>query len=91
MPATASTNTTPLAKCASPRVDAPAGHHGEGVVSRHFDAIGGAKAWGKLSGMTTEGSVEFGGGMSLQHKSGQAVRQENPAIASNWPWQDKWS
>ena len=66
-----------------PRTDAPAGTTLEGVVSRHFDAIGGAKAWSKLSGMTTEGSVEFGAGMSLQHqedkrfsKKAQAMRTE---------------
>ena len=66
-----------------PRTDAPAGTTVEGVVSRHFDAIGGAKAWSKLSGMTTEGSVEFGAGMSLQHredkrfsKKAQAMRTE---------------
>ena len=51
-----------------PRTDAPAGTTVDGVVTRHFDAIGGAKAWSKLSGMTTEGSVEFGAGMSLQHR-----------------------
>ena len=66
-----------------PRTDAPAGTTLEGVVSRHFDAIGGAKAWSKLSGITTEGSVEFGAGMSLQHredkrfsKKAQAMRTE---------------
>jgi hypothetical protein len=66
-----------------PRTDAPTGTTVEGVVSRHFDAIGGAKAWSKLSGMTTEGSVEFGAGMSLQHredkrfsKKAQAMRTE---------------
>ena len=66
-----------------PRTDAPAGTTVKGVVSRHFDAIGGAKAWSKLSGMTTEGSVEFGAGMSLQHredkrfsKKAQAMRTE---------------
>jgi len=66
-----------------PRADAPTGTTVEGVVSRHFDAIGGAKAWSKLSGMTTEGSVEFGAGMSLQHredkrfsKKAQAMRTE---------------
>lgn len=66
-----------------PRTDAPGGTTVEGVVSRHFDAIGGAKAWSKLSGMTTEGSVEFGAGMSLQHredkrfsKKAQAMRTE---------------
>jgi len=66
-----------------PRSDAPEGTTVEGVVARHFDAIGGAKAWSKLSGMTTEGSVEFGAGMSLQHredkrfsKKAQAMRTE---------------
>ncbi len=66
-----------------PRTDAPASTTVKGVVSRHFDAIGGAKAWSKLSGMTTEGSVEFGAGMSLQHredkrfsKKAQAMRTE---------------
>ena len=66
-----------------PRTDAPASTTVKGVVSRHFDAIGGAKAWSKLSGMITEGSVEFGAGMSLQHredkrfsKKAQAMRTE---------------
>ena len=66
-----------------PRTDAPEGTTVKGVVARHFDAIGGAKAWSKLSGMTTEGSVEFGAGMSLQHredkrfsKKAQAMRTE---------------
>ena len=66
-----------------PRTDAPEGTTVKGVVARHFDAVGGAKAWSKLSGMTTEGSVEFGAGMSLQHredkrfsKKAQAMRTE---------------
>ena len=49
-------------------------------MNRHFDAIGGAKAWGKLSGMTTTGSVEFGQGMSLQHTESRNFSKKSPAI-----------
>lgn len=63
-----------------PRTDAPAGTTVEGVVDRHFDAIGGAKAWSKLSGMTTEGSVEFGGGMSLQQQEDKRFSKKAPAM-----------
>lgn len=73
----------PFGRVRIPRTDAPDGTTVKGVVDRHFDAIGGAKAWSKLSGMTTEGSVEFGAGMSLQHredkrfsKKAQAMRTE---------------
>ena len=63
-----------------PRTDAPAGTTVKGVVSRHFDAIGGAKAWSKLSGMTTEGSVEFGAGMSLQHREDKRFSKKEQAM-----------
>ena len=63
-----------------PRTDAPAGTTVEGIVSRHFDAIGGAKAWSKLSGMTTEGSVEFGAGMSLQHREDKRFSKKAKAM-----------
>jgi hypothetical protein len=63
-----------------PRTDAPSGTTVESVVNRHFDAIGGAKAWGKLSGMTTTGSVEFGQGMSLQHTESRNFSKKSPAI-----------
>ena len=63
-----------------PRTDAPAGTTVDGVVTRHFDAIGGAKAWSKLSGMTTEGSVEFGAGMSLQHREDKRFSKKAPAL-----------
>ncbi|MEC7476736.1 MAG: pitrilysin family protein [Bacteroidota bacterium] len=63
-----------------PRTAAPAGTTVEGIVSRHFDAIGGAKAWSKLSGMTTEGSVEFGAGMSLQHREDKRFSKKAKAM-----------
>jgi len=63
-----------------PRTDAPAGTTVAGVVNRHFDAIGGAKAWSKLTGLTTTGSVEFGGGMSLQHSESKRFSKKNPAV-----------
>ena len=70
----------PFGQVRIPRTDAPAGTTVEGVVSRHFDAIGGAKAWGKLTGMSTEGSVEFGGGMSLQHKEVKRFSKKSAAV-----------
>ena len=63
-----------------PRTDAPAGTTVAGVVNRHFDAIGGAKAWSKLTGLTTTGSVEFGGGMSLQHSESKRFSKKDPAV-----------
>jgi len=63
-----------------PRTEAPAGTTVAGVVNRHFDAIGGAKAWSKLTGLTTTGSVEFGGGMSLQHSESKRFSKKNPAV-----------
>ena len=63
-----------------PRTDAPAGTTVESVVARHYDAVGGAKAWSKLSGMTTEGSVEFGAGMSLQHREDKRFSKKSPAL-----------
>lgn len=65
-----------------PRSEAPKGTSVQGVVASHFKAIGGAKAWGKLSGLTLEGSVEFGAGMSLQHREDKRFSKKNPAIRS---------
>ena len=62
------------------RSKAPLGLKLEDVLDRHFEAIGGAKAWGKLSGITTQGSVEYGGGMSLQHREDRRFSQKKPAI-----------
>jgi zinc protease len=70
----------PFGRIRIPRTDAPAGTTVESVVNRHFDAIGGAKAWGKLSGMTTNGSVEFGQGMSLQHTEARSFSKKAPAL-----------
>ncbi|MDA0940837.1 MAG: pitrilysin family protein [Bacteroidetes bacterium] len=70
----------PFGRVRIPRTDAPAGTTVEGVVNRHFDAIGGAKAWSKLTGLTTTGSVEFGGGMSLQHSESKRFSKKDPAI-----------
>ncbi len=63
-----------------PRTDAPKGTTVDGVVAAHFKAIGGAKAWGKLSGLTLEGSVEFGAGMSLQHREDKRFSKKQPAM-----------
>lgn len=70
----------PFGRVRIPRTDAPAGTTVEGVVNRHFDAIGGAKAWSKLTGLTTTGSVEFGGGMSLQHSESKRFSKKDPAV-----------
>ncbi len=63
-----------------PRSEAPKGTTVEGVVAAHFKAIGGAKAWGKLAGLTLEGSVEFGAGMSLQHREDKRFSKKEPAM-----------
>ena len=63
-----------------PRSEAPKGTRVEDVVADHFEAIGGAKAWGKLSGLTLEGSVEFGAGMSLQHREDKRFSKKEPAM-----------
>ena len=63
-----------------PRTDAPKGTTVDDVVAAHFEAIGGAKAWGKLSGLTLEGSVEFGAGMSLQHREDKRFSKKQPAM-----------
>ena len=63
-----------------PRSQAPGGTTVEDVVAAHFKAIGGAKAWGKLSGLTLEGSVEFGAGMSLQHREDKRFSKKEPAV-----------
>ena len=70
----------PFGRVRIPRTEAPSGTTVEGVVNRHFDAIGGAKAWSKLTGLTTHGSVEFGGGMSLQHSETKRFSKKNPAV-----------
>ena len=70
----------PFGRVRIPRTDAPAGTTVEGVVNRHFDAIGGAKAWSRLTGLTTTGSVEFGGGMSLQHSESKRFSKKDPAV-----------
>ena len=63
-----------------PRSEAPKGTTVKDVVAAHFKAIGGAKAWGKLSGLTLEGSVEFGAGMSLQHREDKRFSKKEPAV-----------
>ena len=70
----------PFGRVRIPRTEAPSGTTVEGVVNRHFDAIGGAKAWSKLTGLTTHGSVEFGGGMSLQHSESKRFSKKDPAV-----------
>ena len=70
----------PFGRIRIPRSEAPAGTTVDNVLKRHFDAVGGAKAWGKLSGMTTTGSVEFGGGMSLQHTESKRFSKKSPAV-----------
>ena len=51
----------------TPRTEAPAGTTVASVLNRHFNAIGGAKAWSKIRTIQTFGSVEYSGGMSLSH------------------------
>ena len=42
------------------------------VLKRHFEAIGGKKAWGKVKTMVAEGSAEFGVGLNLQFRESTA-------------------
>ncbi len=63
-----------------PRSEAPDGTTSKDIVKRYFEAIGGFRAWSKLSGMSTEGSVEFGSGMSLQHKENKRFSKKSPAM-----------
>ena len=63
-----------------PRSEAPAGTNSKDIVKRYFEAIGGFRAWSKLSGMSTEGSVEFGSGMSLQHKENKRFSKKSQAM-----------
>ena len=65
-----------------PRVDAPEGVTAKSILGNHFDAIGGAKAWGKLASIHTVGSMEFGGGMSLELQEWKRFDKKNPAIKS---------
>ena len=63
-----------------PRSGAPDGTTSKDIVKRYFEAIGGFRAWSKLSGMSTEGSVEFGSGMSLQHKENKRFSKKSEAM-----------
>lgn len=64
----------------TPRSPAPAGTTVKGVLKAHFDAIGGAKNWGKVRGMQSFGSVEFGAGMTLQRIENKRLEKGNLAI-----------
>lgn len=65
-----------------PRVDAPEGVTAKSILNNHFNAIGGAKAWSKLASIHTVGSMEFGGGMSLELKEWKRFDKKNPAMKS---------
>lgn len=65
-----------------PRVDAPEDVTAKSILNNHFNAIGGAKAWGKLASIHTVGSMEFGGGMSLELKEWKRFDKKNPAMKS---------
>jgi hypothetical protein len=65
-----------------PRVDAPEGVTAKSILNNHFNAIGGAKAWSKLSSIHTVGSMEFGGGMSLELKEWKRFDKKKPAMKS---------
>ena len=62
-----------------PRIEAPAGTTVEGVIDRHFNAIGGARAWRKVTGMATTGSVEYGSGLSLERRDLMRFSKKSPA------------
>lgn len=62
------------------RSEAPAGTTVESVVDRHFDAIGGARAWRKVTGMATTGSVEYGSGLSLERRDLLNFSKKSPAM-----------
>ena len=66
----------------TPRTEAPAGTTVASVLDRHFDAIGGAKAWSKIRTLQTFGSVEYSGGMSLSHSETIRFGKKNKALKS---------
>ena len=66
----------------TPRTEAPAGTTVASVLDRHFDAIGGAKAWSKIRTLQTFGSVEYSGGMSLSHSETIRYGKKNKALKS---------
>ncbi|MDA0728784.1 MAG: pitrilysin family protein [Bacteroidetes bacterium] len=63
-----------------PRTPAPEGVTAQSVINAYYEAIGGAKAWKKVAGMETFGSIEFGMGMSLEHKESKQFGKKNRAI-----------
>ena len=73
-----------------PREDAPADLTVSDVLKRHFEAIGGKKAWGKVKTMVAEGSAEFGVGLNLQFRESIRLEKGNRAkrtemLMSNQP------
>ena len=73
-----------------PREDAPEGLTVDDVLKRHFEAIGGKKAWGKVKTMVAEGSAEFGVGLNLQFRESTRLEKGNRAkrtemLMSNQP------
>ena len=73
-----------------PREDAPEGLTVDDVLKRHFEAIGGKKAWGKVKTMVAEGSAEFGVGLNLQFRESIRLEKGNRAkrtemLMSNQP------
>ena len=73
-----------------PREDAPADLTVSDVLKRHFEAIGGKKAWGKVKTMVAEGSAEFGVGLNLQFRESTRLEKGNRAkrtemLMSNQP------
>ncbi|MEY3011169.1 MAG: hypothetical protein RLZZ314_1811 [Bacteroidota bacterium] len=63
-----------------PRSPAPEGVTAQSVVNAYYEAIGGAKAWKKVAGLETLGSIEFGMGMSLEHKESKQFSKKNRAM-----------
>ena len=73
-----------------PREDAPADLTVDDVLKRHFEAIGGKKAWSKVKTMMAEGSAEFGVGLNLQFRESIRLVKGNRAkrtemLMSNQP------
>ena len=65
-----------------PRENAPADLTVDDVLKRHFEAIGGKKAWSKVKTMVAEGSAEFGVGLNLQFRESIRLEKDNRAKRS---------
>ena len=70
----------PFGNKLTPRTPAPEGVTVATVLDAYYAAIGGEKAWSKLAGYRTEGSIEFGTGMSLEHRESKQLGKKKRAL-----------